>query len=60
MIYTPTEIKTEDGNTITGVLLEKTDLQKVVNILDNNSENGLKGDDASLLLNLKKALRSLN
>ena len=59
MIMSPVEIKTDDGNTISGVLLEGSELNKLIELIDCSNADGLKGEDALLLMRLKEASRDL-
>ena len=59
MILSPVEIKTDEGMTINGVLLEAAELGKVVDLINRSNADGLKGDDALLLMQLKNAERDL-
>ena len=58
MIISPAQIKT-DGRVICGVILEQEDLNKVIDLIDQNNADGLKGENAALLLKLKDASREL-
>lgn len=64
MIYSPIEINVKFDETkkvkkIRGVLLEKTELTKVVKLIDKSNSDGLKGNDAILLMRLKEAAADL-
>lgn len=59
MILSPVQIKTDEGNTINGVLLEAAEVGKVVELIDRSNADGLKGEDALLLMKLKAASRDL-
>lgn len=59
MILSPVQIKTDEGNAINGVLLEVMELNKVIDLIDCNNADGLKGEDALLLMKLKDASRDL-
>ena len=64
MIYSPIEINVKFDETkkvkkIRGVLLEKSELAKVVKLIDKSNSDGLKGNDAILLMRLKEAAADL-
>ena len=64
MIYSPIEINVKFDETkkvkkIRGVLLEKAELAKVVKLIDKSNADGLKGNDAILLMRLKEAAADL-
>ena len=64
MIYSPIEInvkldETKKVRKIRGVLLEKAELTKVVKLIDKSNSDGLKGNDALLLMRLKEAAADL-
>jgi len=64
MIYSPIEINVKFDETkkvrkIRGVLLEKAELTKVVKLIDKSNSDGLKGNDAILLMRLKEAAADL-
>ena len=59
MILSPVQIKTDKGETINGVLLEGEELNKVIELIDSNNADGLKGDDALVQMRLKEASRDL-
>ena len=66
MIYSPIEInvrledeKNKRSKRIRGVLLEKAEIAKVVNLIDKSNSDGLKGADAVLLMMLKDAAADL-
>lgn len=60
MIFSPVEIKTEDGKTLNGVLLDAEDYTKVLTLLDNVNSDGFKGEDAVFVMKLKDAAANLN
>ena len=60
MIFSPVQIKTDNNENINGVLLESAELSKVVELIDRSSVDGLKGEDALLLMRLKEASRDLS
>lgn len=53
------DIKTETGETLKGVLLDAETLNKVIELIDTVNANGLKSEDAVLLLKLKEARANL-
>jgi hypothetical protein len=59
MILSPVQIKTDDGNVVEGVLLEKVDLEHVITVIDNQNSDGLLGEDVMLLMKLKEAAADL-
>jgi hypothetical protein len=64
MIYSPIEINVKFDETkkvrkIRGVLLEKAEIAKVVKLIDKSNSDGLKGNDAILLMRLKDAAADL-
>ena len=64
MIYSPIEINVKFDETkkvkkIRGVLLEKSEISKVVKLIDKSNSDGLKGNDAILLMRLKEAAADL-
>lgn len=64
MIYSPIEINVKFDETkkvrkIRGVLLEKAEIAKVVKLIDRSNSDGLKGNDAILLMRLKDAAADL-
>ena len=59
MIISPVQINTDEGKTINGVILEQDDLNYVIDLIDRSNADGLKGDDAVLVLKLKDASREL-
>lgn len=64
MIYSPIEINVKFDETkkvkkIRGVLLEKSEISKVVKLIDKSNSDGLKGNDAILLMRLKEAVADL-
>ena len=64
MIYSPIEINVKFDETkkvrkIRGVLLEKAEMAKVVKLIDKSNSDGLKGNDAILLMRLKDAAADL-
>ena len=59
MILSPVQIKTDDGNVVEGVLLEKEDLEHVITVIDNQNSDGLLGEDVMLLMKLKEAAADL-
>ena len=59
MIIAPALVNTDVGKTISGVILEQEDLDKVIGLIDRSNADGLKGEDAALLLKLKEASREL-
>ena len=64
VIYSPLEMKVSSPETgrsriVRGALLMKGELAKVVKLIDRNNSNGLKGNDAILLMRLKEALAGL-
>lgn len=64
MIYSPIEIyvkfdETKKVKKIRGVLLEKSEISKVVKLIDKSNSDGLKGNDAILLMRLKEAAADL-
>lgn len=64
MIYSPIEINVKFDETkkvrkIRGVLLEKGEIAKVVKLIDKSNSDGLKGNDAILLMRLKDAAADL-
>jgi len=64
MIYSPIEINVKFDETkkvrkIRGVLLEKAEIAKVVKLIDKSNSDGLKGNDAILLMRLKEAAADL-
>lgn len=64
MIYSPIEINVKFDETkkvkkIRGVLLEKSEISKVVKLIDKINSDGLKGNDAILLMRLKEAAADL-
>lgn len=60
MIFSPVEIKTEDGKTLNGVLLDAEDYNKVLTLLDTVNSDGFKGEDAVFVMKLKDAAVNLN
>ena len=65
MIYSPVEItvqfeKTNRKKNVKGVLLGKSEMKKVVKLIDKTNSDGLKGNDAVLLIRLKEALSDLD
>lgn len=64
MIYSPIEInvkfeETKKPKKIRGILLEKAEATKVVKLIDKINSDGLKGNDAILLMRLKEAIADL-
>lgn len=59
MILSPVQIKTDDNVTLNGVLLESAELSKVIELIDRSNADGLKGEDALLLMRLKDAVGDL-
>ena len=59
MIIAPALVNTDVGKTISGVILEQEDLDKVIGLIDRSNADGLKGEDEALLLKLKEASREL-
>ena len=64
MIYSPIEINvtfddSKRSKKIRGVLLEKSELTKVVKLIEKSSSDGLKGADVVLLMRLKEATADL-
>jgi Na+-translocating ferredoxin:NAD+ oxidoreductase RnfG subunit len=59
MIFSPVEIKTEDGKTLNGVLLDAEDYNKVLTLLDTVNSDGFKGEDAVFVTKLKNAATNL-
>ena len=59
MIMSPVQINTDDGKTLNGVLLETEEINKVIELIDRSNADGLKGEDALLLMKLKEAGRDL-
>lgn len=64
MIYSPIEINVKFDETkkvrkIRGVLLEKAEIAKVVKLIEKSNSDGLKGNDAILLMRLKDAAADL-
>ena len=59
MIMSPVQINTTDGKTLNGVLMEGEELNKVIELIDRSNADGLKGDDALLLMRLKDASNDL-
>lgn len=53
------DIKTETGEILKGVLLDSETLNKVIELFDTVNANGLKSEDAVLLLKLKEARANL-
>ena len=53
------DITTETGETLKGVLLDAENLNKVIELIDKVNANGLKIEDAALLLKLKEASANL-
>ena len=60
MILSPVQIKTDNNETINGVLLESEELSKVIELIDRSNADGLKGEDVLLLMRLKEASRDLS
>lgn len=60
MIISPAIVNTDVGKTISGVILEQEDLEKVISLIDRSNADGLKGEDAALLFKLKEADRDLS
>ena len=64
VIYSPLQMKVSSPETgrsriVRGALLMKGELAKVVKLIDRNNANGLKGNDAILLMRLKESLADL-
>lgn len=60
MIYVPAEISLEETGSITGVILEQKELEAIIGLIERQTQDGLKGDDAALLLTLKDASEKLH
>lgn len=64
MIYSPVEIEitcegAKRAKKMRGVLLDKSEITKVIKLIDRSTVNGLKGGDAVLLVGLKRAASNL-
>ena len=59
MILSPVQIKTEEGNTINGVLFEKEDVVNVISLINRTNSDGLKGADALVMMQLQDAVKDL-
>ena len=59
MIISPAQVNTDEGKTINGVILEQDDINNVIELIDRSNADGLKGEDAVLLMKLKNASREL-
>ena len=59
MILAPVQIKTDDERVIDGALLDVDGLTKVIALIDGSNADGLKGEDATLLMHLKEAHKDL-
>lgn len=59
MILSPVQIKTDEGKTLNGILIEGEELAKVIDLIDRSNADGLKGEDACLLMKIKAASRDL-
>lgn len=58
-MYSPAKIRLEDGTEVKGVVLEGKELYGVIELIDRTNAEGLKREDAALLLRLKAAYRVL-
>ena len=59
-ILSPTEIAFDTGGKFKGALIDKTMLKKIIALINRINSNGLKGDDAVLLIQLNNALQMLD
>lgn len=59
-ILSPTEIAFDTGGKFKGALIDKTMLKKIIALINRTNSNGLRGDDAVLLIQLNNALQMLD
>lgn len=60
MILSPAKITIEDSTKIKGVVLDGEYLTKVIDLIERSTVNGLKGEDAVLLMKLRMARQELS
>ena len=60
MILSPVQIKTDEGNTISGALIEREDLMNLISMINRTNADGLKGADALVMMQLQDAAKDLS
>ena len=60
MILSPVQIKTDEGNMISGALIEREDLMNLISLINRTNADGLKGADALVMMQLHDAAQDLS